>query len=307
MIYKRKKCEDGSRCYYVFGLPIWRRKEKVRKILNNVKYSIEKIQNVHENLFNRLNDVLVDIKEDEQKIKNKLFDLSLNNSLINDIIKLLIIQNQHQKTFLPFKNCNTDKDIVIVGCGPSLSDYIPLKNAVHIGVNRSFKVDNLVLDYLFLQDYQAVQTYLHEALEYGSVSCKKFIGMYFYEGRTSIPMYHAQGDNRYLYYLLENEIPFYADISSSPMPQFASVIFAAASFALYTNPKRLYLVGCDASDLGYFDGDKQKEGWMIPLVKKGWNLFKEFAETRYADTEVISINPVGLKGMFKDVYMNQEK
>ena len=29
---------------------------------------------------------------------------------------------------------------------------------------------------------------------------------------------------------------------------------------------------------------------------------KEFAETYYPDTEIISINPVGLKGVFKDEF-----
>ena len=37
-------------------------------------------------------------------------------------------------------------------------------------------------------------------------------------------------------------------------------------------------------------------------VIKLWLKLKKFAKTYYPDTEIISVNPVGLKGIFKDVY-----
>ena len=36
----------------------------------------------------------------------------------------------------------------------------------------------------------------------------------------------------------------------------------------------------------------------------GWNNFKQLNHTYYPDTEIIYINPIGLKGMFKDIYTN---
>ena len=77
----------------------------------------------------------------------------------------------------------------------------------------------------------------------------------------------------------------------------------ALHFALYTNPKAIYLVGCDCNLTGYFDGTAQKTAsnnidfWMI-----GYKKMKEFAAHFYPETEIISINPVGLKGLFRDVY-----
>ena len=34
---------------------------------------------------------------------------------------------------------------------------------------------------------------------------------------------------------------------------------------------------------------------------------KTFADQYYPDTEIISINPVGLKGLFKDIYTEEYK
>ena len=41
-----------------------------------------------------------------------------------------------------------------------------------------------------------------------------------------------------------------------------------------------------------------------PLLDK-WEEIKAFALTYYPETEIISINPVGLKGIFKDVYQKK--
>ena len=70
-------------------------------------------------------------------------------------------------------------------------------------------------------------------------------------------------------------------------------------FALWTNPKKIYLVGCDCSG-GYFDDLKFKisRGKLI----KSWKKVGRFAKLNYPDTEIISVNPIGLKGLFKDVY-----
>jgi hypothetical protein len=38
---------------------------------------------------------------------------------------------------------------------------------------------------------------------------------------------------------------------------------------------------------------------------RGWNEFKKFASIYYPKTEIISINPIGLKGLFKDIYTDK--
>jgi hypothetical protein len=38
----------------------------------------------------------------------------------------------------------------------------------------------------------------------------------------------------------------------------------------------------------------------IPKIKAGWDTFKEFACKNFPKTEIISINPIGLAGLFND-------
>ena len=79
-----------------------------------------------------------------------------------------------------------------------------------------------------------------------------------------------------------------------------SISFGALNFAAYTHPKRIYLVGLDTKQTACFDG-REHQYYMKELML-GYRLFKDFFKRYYPDVEVISVNPVGLKGMFKDVY-----
>ena len=101
-----------------------------------------------------------------------------------------------------------------------------------------------------------------------------------------------------------NSVHFSKDIDSNYLECGGSVAFAAIQFALYTNPKRIYLIGCDCSN-GYYDDKplklKKKQSYI-----KSWLKLKEFAQIYYPDTEIVSVNPVGLKGLFKDKYQNEQ-
>ena len=73
-------------------------------------------------------------------------------------------------------------------------------------------------------------------------------------------------------------------------------------FALFTNPKRIYLVGCDCS-IGHFHAEAQNgHGADLSGIKEAWIKLNKYILNYNYKTEIISVNPVGLKGMFKDVY-----
>ena len=80
-----------------------------------------------------------------------------------------------------------------------------------------------------------------------------------------------------------------------------SSTFSAMQFALFTNPKRIYLVGCDCSS-GYYDGKGGNNA--APFIEV-WKELKKFADIYYPETEIISVNPVGLKGLFTDLYQGE--
>jgi hypothetical protein len=98
------------------------------------------------------------------------------------------------------------------------------------------------------------------------------------------------------------------DICNSPLSDFNSVIFPAVQFALWTYPKCIYIVGCDCSHNGKYESnhfhDTEEKEDFFPVVEcvQGWKKIKEFQQTYYPDIEMISINPVFLKGLFKDEF-----
>ncbi len=92
------------------------------------------------------------------------------------------------------------------------------------------------------------------------------------------------------------------DIASNPLCCYGSVALPSVQFALWTNPKKIYIVGCDCTLGGYFDNQPQELDFNTQLIIEGWEKIKEFRDIYYPETEIISVNPVGLKGLFKDVY-----
>ena len=96
---------------------------------------------------------------------------------------------------------------------------------------------------------------------------------------------------------------FAYDISTQPLGCFGSIVFPALQFALWTHPKRIYLVGCDCTTNGYSYDKKDKNFLPVNTIIETYKKFKQFAQKYYPDVEIISINPVGLKGLFKDEVM----
>ena len=54
----------------------------------------------------------------------------------------------------------------MLASGPSLENYIPIKNAVYVGVNKAYSYKKCKLDYLFIQDYDGSKKYMNEVIDY---------------------------------------------------------------------------------------------------------------------------------------------
>ena len=213
----------------------------------------------------------------------------------------------HQNTFARFKAIHSGQDIVIVATGPSLKKFKPIKNAIYIGVNSAFKYKKIKFDYLFAQDYLGCKDYIDEMDEYTGHHCVKFYGLtteFDDEWKRVIPESYAIKANALRYRTDWEDVngpfecKFAYDISTMSLGCFGSIVFPAIQFALWTNPKRIYLVGCDCSNFGHFDETASED---LRRLIDPWKKLKSFAKTYYPETEIISINPVGLRGMFKDL------
>ena len=226
----------------------------------------------------------------------------------------LSVFSQHQKIFTQYRNANVGKDIVIVACGPTAKSFTPIKNAVYIGLNRAIRLDTIKFDFWFMQDFgNSTPQEREDYIAYKGNNCVKFFGVsnfsdlrngHDHHNPSELDIVRANGLKYYHDYnsamnLWRSEFTY--DISVSPLSNFGSVVFPALQFALWTNPRRIFLVGCDCTATGHFYSDGDKTG--LPpnnVIRKSYEDFKDFAHCHYPETEIISVNPVGLRGVFRD-------
>lgn len=226
---------------------------------------------------------------------------------------LLKVNNQtcmlHQKTFSKYRGIFIDKNVYLIATGPTLQYFVPDDpEGIYVGVNAAFLNEKIKLDYLFAQDYSVVKSYINEMNLYRPDTCKKFYGQLHYGSYSimNIPDYHAIKANaeRYVYdtTYYENTVIFTNDISTQPIPAIP-ISFAALQFILWGCAKKVFLIGCDCSSNGHFKKVQPERDCSDQF--EAWTFFKAFSQKFYPDTEIISVNPVGLKGMFRDVYTKE--
>ena len=89
------------------------------------------------------------------------------------------------------------------------------------------------------------------------------------------------------------------DISLEPFADLRGTVFSALQFAVYTNPDNIYLVGIDCSSGNIYNNSNDNYKYQM----EGWEMMKKALKNMGAYDKIISINPVGLKGLFNDIYL----
>lgn len=239
-----------------------------------------------------------------------------NDVLLHKTARLINIAQLHQQTFSKYKGCNKGKSVVIVGAGPSLNNFKPIDDCVYVGVNSAIMFSKVKFDYLFTIDKLGINNVSNEYINY---DCVKFIGDQHFGPQWQIPESLIQKmKGEVLRYktdtALYRESSFTLDIESEPLGNFSTIALQALQFVLYTNPQKIYLVGMDCTSLGHFgvhdsvaehkknlaDRGESLDDW-AKLTLNTWQSAKNFADQYYPDTEIISVNPVGLRGLFTDI------
>lgn len=216
----------------------------------------------------------------------------------NPWLSLMCLAHQvyetHKATFSEFRGCHKGEMVAVVGTGPSLNYYAQIEGIPHIGVNTAFKRKGIKLDYYFLGHY--IPDLCADLKKY---NFEKFITFF-----DEFPEYIIEENHARRYFINYPSQEIHTDIGHYPLMGAGSIIFSAIQFALYTRPKKLFLIGCDCAANGHFD-TKQEDCYMesaVPIWRDGYKRLRHFATQYYPDTEIVSVNPVGLKGMFSDVY-----
>jgi len=250
------------------------------------------------------------------KIRIKPFNISKQNfvseAISREVTSALDVIELHRKTFPQFKTINKDNEVAIFGCGPTIQYYNNELNTKNIALNKALFLDNIHFDYSFTQDSNILKTcpgYLDKIKE---KDCVKFIGKFLQpEYCFQMPEIATEKEDNILRYYTNarNWLPakdlqyhLFPNLESRPLADFSSVSFAALHFALYTHPKKIYLIGLDTSSGGQNFFDKCNGNYDTKHMIEGYKLMKKFASVYYPDVEIISVNPVGLRGLFKDIY-----
>ncbi len=222
------------------------------------------------------------------------------------------------RSFEKYRGIYVDRDIVIVGGGPTLKYFQDIPDAVHIGLNLAYKMENVNFDYLFCQDRFPIESDIEGFVNYKPDTCTKVFGLYNNPTDKERVLNSTIGrcEKKEVYILNNRRVPYaiYAtDISCEPFVWFAGTVFAALQFAIYTGAKRVYLAGFDCTDgVGHAFYDTNIKSYSpysgrfaynLKYQLKSWQQFKEYLGYMHSNfTEFVSVNPVTLQGMFKDVY-----
>jgi hypothetical protein len=229
-----------------------------------------------------------------------------NQSLANEI------SATNTEAFGEYRGCHKGRTVVVAGSGPSLNWYRPIEGCIHIGVNSAFLHGGLELDYYFTQDHRFDDLGYIKHLE--GLDCEVFFGLC-----AQIPLLGIEPSES-LRLRLNAKRYFFdpspstdicLDICHHPLMDFYTVVFPALHFALYTNPERIILVGCDTSFDGHFDNSPirdtvQELGFYLRYRLLGYRKVRDFVHKWYPGTSIVSLNPVNLYGMFDDEFTCDE-
>lgn len=235
------------------------------------------------------------------------------NALLNQIYVMQnILPDIHMRTFAKYRDSFKDRDVVLMANGPTLNRYTQdrwMKNSIHIGVNKV--IDFMELDYYFAGDWTGISRYgvLNKILRSNAKIFFAISGLSDEYGTTSFatPLDFIKKCDASMFFSMHyaSHQIIQPDITKHPLFGHGSCIHAPFHFALYCRPKRIYLIGCDVSQDGHFNDASSRERMHLlaqQRLKEEWRRMAQFAHYYYPDVEIISVNPIGLKGMFHDIY-----
>lgn len=218
-----------------------------------------------------------------------------------------VVSDMHSKVFPQFKNSNSGKSVAILGTGPSLAFAPKFDKCKLLACNRSFLLlEGREPDYIFAYDYTNAQDYFGLMLKQ---KCYLFVGQFIdamHNDLYAAPEKVKLQPNVHTFYTAPG-LKFYktmrTEIDRLPLYAFTSIIDPAMQFAFYTSPDVIYLVGCDATTGGYANKNLvQEASTQTRQYAEGHMVFRQFRDTHYPDTRIVSVNPIGLRGIYEDVY-----
>lgn len=218
--------------------------------------------------------------------------------------------------FKEYENIHHGKSGVLFATGPTLNTFKKdemFDGAINVGLNRVYNNKQVceTLDYYFFgsefkldkEHAESVTKFLSDKKDLESFASVFRHGGFITEGNVDLKEADLLGAKSFE----SNHFIVSKDIAKNAFIGF-SIAFPAFQFMLYSGIKKIYLVGCDLVNTSkHFDGDYSRlddqyeftdEARIWKLV---WEKMATFAKEHYPEVEIVSVNPVGLKGLFNDL------
>ncbi len=237
-----------------------------------------------------------------RRIERKCKDIFFNMQILSQV------SYYHRQVFPPYKRKYENTSVVIVASGPTVHYYKYLHSYPHIAINGSVRCNNIPFDYVFLTDLlkanietnDIIDAYPNAIKFYALLPNRRSIEIQQFPNSGRIPQ-HRIYESGAIPFILEDvwANKWAVELACEPFGDFGGSIFSALQFALYTNPQKIFLVGADCSNNYFYKTNFESDN---SSKVKSFTRFKSFQELIYPNVEIISVNPVGLKGMFRDVY-----
>lgn len=214
-----------------------------------------------------------------------------------------MIKSNFNSSLSKFKNIHKGQSAIIFATGPTIKQYTPFnnsKNCIKIGLNRIYDYPEILksLDYYYYGSHYYLDN-IHKQKIDKICSAYNFISLAsaFENGRSHGDI--GRGNITPERALELNSIPFENNLThfTNDVSTFStlghSIVFPPLQHILYMGICKIYLVGCDGGFTNGVDSGSQE-------LLFWWKEFVNFKNKYYPQVQIISINPVSLKGWFQD-------
>lgn len=214
-----------------------------------------------------------------------------------------MIKSNYNSHLNKFKDIHRDQSAIIFATGPTIKQYTPFEGSeecIKIGLNRIYDYPEILesLDYYYYGSHYYVDNTHRQKIE---EICKSYnffsLASAYEEGRSHKAIGRGNITPERAIELgsipFENNLTTFTNDVSVYSTLGHSIVFPPLQHILYMGVSKIYLVGCDGGfTKGIQSGDIELLHW--------WEEFSKFKEKYYSQVEIISINPVSLKGWFQD-------
>jgi len=216
------------------------------------------------------------------------------------------MESTFNKHLEKYKNIHKGKTAILFATGPSINEYKSLENSddfIKFGVNTIYNFPYILkeLDYYFYGSHYYIDSSHRENIE-KTCSLKNITSFAsaYEEGRSHKDINRGNITPERALELgsepFENNLSIFTNDIANYSTLGHSIIFPIMQFILYMGFTKIYLVGCDGGFTSTDSYDMHLLYW--------WNECKKFIDIYYPNVEIISVNPVSLKGWFKDIIIN---